>query len=80
MYFLLSSASKGGAQEITVRGSESSNCFDGLSPDTLYNVTVYAQTPNMEGPGVGVKERTSKKRSSMPFHFRESDLSCQPRL
>lgn len=80
MYFLLSSASKGGAQEITVRGSESSNCFDGLSPDTLYNVTVYAQTPNMEGPGVGVKERTCKKRSSMPFHFQESDLSCQTRL
>lgn len=54
------SASKGRAQEITVRGSESSNCFDGLSPDTLYNVTVYTQTPNMEGPGVGVKERTCK--------------------
>ncbi|XP_075883605.1 collagen alpha-1(XII) chain isoform X2 [Nelusetta ayraudi] len=58
--------SKGRAQEITVRGSESSNCFDGLSPDTLYNVTVYTQTPNMEGPGVGVKERTLVKPTEVP--------------
>uniref|UniRef100_A0AAQ5ZRS4 Collagen alpha-1(XII) chain n=1 Tax=Amphiprion ocellaris TaxID=80972 RepID=A0AAQ5ZRS4_AMPOC len=50
--------SKRGAKEITVRGSDSSYCFDGLSPDTLYNATVYTQTPNMEGPGVSVKERT----------------------
>uniref|UniRef100_A0A668ANI7 Collagen type XII alpha 1 chain n=1 Tax=Myripristis murdjan TaxID=586833 RepID=A0A668ANI7_9TELE len=47
-----------GAQEITVRGSESSYCFDGLTPDALYNATVYTQTPNLEGPGVSVKERT----------------------
>uniref|UniRef100_A0A8D3CW85 Collagen type XII alpha 1 chain n=1 Tax=Scophthalmus maximus TaxID=52904 RepID=A0A8D3CW85_SCOMX len=52
--------SKRGAQEITVRGSESSHCFNGLTPDTLYNATVYTQTPNMEGPGVSVKERTCK--------------------
>lgn len=55
------SASKSGAQEITVRGSESSYCFDRLSPDTLYNATVYTQTPNLEGPGVSVKEKTCKR-------------------
>ncbi|XP_034431804.1 collagen alpha-1(XII) chain isoform X3 [Hippoglossus hippoglossus] len=59
-------ASKRGAQEITVRGSESSYCFDGLSPDTLYNATVYTQTPNLEGPGVGVKERTLVKPTEVP--------------
>lgn len=59
-------ASKSGAQEITVRGSESSYCFDGLSPDTLYNATVYTQTPNLEGPGVSVKERTCMMTSSVP--------------
>ena len=53
-------ASRGGAQETTVRGSESTHCFDGLDPDTLYNATVYTQTPNLEGPGVSVKERTCK--------------------
>lgn len=53
-------ASKNGAQEITVRGSESNYCFDGLSPDTLYNATVYTQTPNLEGPGVSVPEKTCK--------------------
>lgn len=57
-------ASKSGAQEITVRGSESSYCFDGLTPDTLYNATVYTQTPNLEGPGVSVKERTCMKTFS----------------
>ncbi|KAF3844687.1 hypothetical protein F7725_007850, partial [Dissostichus mawsoni] len=51
--------SKRGAQEITVRGSESSYCFDGLSPDSLYDATVFVQTPNLEGPGVSLKERTS---------------------
>ncbi|XP_074547779.1 collagen alpha-1(XII) chain [Halichoeres trimaculatus] len=58
--------SKSGAQEITVRGSESSHCFDGLTPDTLYNATVYAQTPNLEGPGVSVKERTLVKPTEVP--------------
>lgn len=59
-------ASKSGAQEITVRGSESNYCFDGLTPDTLYNATVFAQTPNLEGPGVSVKERTCMITSYMP--------------
>uniref|UniRef100_A0A8D3DLB6 Collagen alpha-1(XII) chain n=1 Tax=Scophthalmus maximus TaxID=52904 RepID=A0A8D3DLB6_SCOMX len=54
------------AQEITVRGSESSHCFNGLTPDTLYNATVYTQTPNMEGPGVSVKERTLVKPTEVP--------------
>lgn len=58
--------SKSGAQEITVRGSESSYCFDGLTPDTLYNATVYTQTPNLEGPGVSVKERTLVKPTEVP--------------
>ncbi|XP_034531147.1 collagen alpha-1(XII) chain [Notolabrus celidotus] len=58
--------SKSGAQEITVRGSESTHCFDGLTPDTLYNATVFAQTPNLEGPGVSVKERTLVKPTEVP--------------
>uniref|UniRef100_A0A672IQK7 Collagen alpha-1(XII) chain n=1 Tax=Salarias fasciatus TaxID=181472 RepID=A0A672IQK7_SALFA len=60
--------SKSGAQEITVRGSESSYCFDGLSPDTLYNATVFTQTPNLEGPGVSVKERTSHRGANRTPH------------
>uniref|UniRef100_A0A665VXT7 Collagen, type XII, alpha 1a n=1 Tax=Echeneis naucrates TaxID=173247 RepID=A0A665VXT7_ECHNA len=58
--------SKMGAQEITIRGSESNYCFDGLTPDTLYNATVYTQTPNLEGPGVSVKERTLVKPTEVP--------------
>lgn len=60
-------ASKNGAQEITVRGSESSHCFPGLAPDTLYNATVFTQTPNLEGPGVSVQEKTRKIASSAPL-------------
>lgn len=59
------SASQRGAQEITVKSTESSHCFDGLTPDTPYTATVYTQTPNMEGPGVSVKDRTRKKASIM---------------
>lgn len=47
-------------QEITVTGSESSNCFTGLKPDTEYTAIVYVQTPNLEGQGVSTKERTCK--------------------
>lgn len=47
-------------QEITVRGSETSHCFTGLSPDNDYGITVFVQTPNLEGPGVSVREHTSK--------------------
>lgn len=52
-------------QEITVRGSETSHCFTDLSPETDYSVTVFVQTPNLEGPGVSVKERTSKCLSKL---------------
>ncbi|KAJ8341791.1 hypothetical protein SKAU_G00340820 [Synaphobranchus kaupii] len=55
-----------GQQEITITGSESQYCFDGLSQDALYNATVYAQTPNLEGPGVSVKERTLIKVTEAP--------------
>ncbi|XP_071774299.1 collagen alpha-1(XII) chain-like isoform X1 [Centroberyx gerrardi] len=58
--------SNSGAQEITVRGSESNYCFNGLTPDALYNATVYTQTPNLEGPGVSVKERTLVKPTELP--------------
>ncbi|KAM7403882.1 hypothetical protein PAMA_004351 [Pampus argenteus] len=58
--------SKSGAQEITVTGSESNYCFDGLTPDTLYNATVYTQTLNLEGPGVSAKERTLVKPTEVP--------------
>uniref|UniRef100_A0A672RH09 Collagen alpha-1(XII) chain n=1 Tax=Sinocyclocheilus grahami TaxID=75366 RepID=A0A672RH09_SINGR len=50
-----------GAQEVTITAAESQYCFDGLMPDALYNATVYTQTPNQEGPGVSVKERTLVK-------------------
>uniref|UniRef100_A0A673FNS6 Collagen alpha-1(XII) chain n=1 Tax=Sinocyclocheilus rhinocerous TaxID=307959 RepID=A0A673FNS6_9TELE len=59
---LLSLAANRGAQEITITAAESKYCFDGLTPDALYNATVYTQTPNQEGPGVSVKERTRKSR------------------
>ncbi|XP_067335458.1 collagen alpha-1(XII) chain isoform X2 [Channa argus] len=58
--------SRGGAQEITVRGSESNYCFDNLTPDTLYSATVFTQTPNLEGPGVTVKEKTLVKPTEVP--------------
>ncbi|KAK7142863.1 hypothetical protein R3I94_012270 [Phoxinus phoxinus] len=50
-----------GGQEVTITAAESQYCFDGLTPDALYNATVYTQTPNQEGPGVSVKERTLVK-------------------
>uniref|UniRef100_A0A8C5R881 Collagen alpha-1(XII) chain n=1 Tax=Leptobrachium leishanense TaxID=445787 RepID=A0A8C5R881_9ANUR len=53
-------------QEITVTGSESSHCFNGLSPDTDYTATVYVQTPNLEGRGVSTKERTLIKPTESP--------------
>ncbi|KAJ7988915.1 hypothetical protein DPEC_G00314140 [Dallia pectoralis] len=58
--------SKKGAQETTVTGSQSQYCWSGLSPDSLYNATVFTQTPNLEGPGVSVRERTLTKPTEAP--------------
>uniref|UniRef100_A0A672LDE1 Collagen type XII alpha 1 chain n=1 Tax=Sinocyclocheilus grahami TaxID=75366 RepID=A0A672LDE1_SINGR len=55
-----------GAQEVTITAAESQYCFDGLTPDALYNATVYTQTPNQEGPGVSVKEHTLVKPTVPP--------------
>ncbi|XP_052001057.1 collagen alpha-1(XII) chain isoform X5 [Xyrauchen texanus] len=59
-------SSNRGAQEATITAAESNYCFDGLTPDALYNVTVYTQTPNQDGPGVSVKERTLVKPTQPP--------------
>ncbi|XP_017331753.1 collagen alpha-1(XII) chain isoform X3 [Ictalurus punctatus] len=59
-------SSNRGAQEVTVTAAQTQYCFDGLSPDALYNATVYTQTPNMEGPGVSTKERTLVKPTVPP--------------
>ncbi|KAF4084089.1 hypothetical protein AMELA_G00124740 [Ameiurus melas] len=59
-------SSNRGAQEVTVTAAQNQYCFDGLSPDALYNATVYTQTPNMEGPGVSTKERTLVKPTVAP--------------
>ncbi|XP_053488111.1 collagen alpha-1(XII) chain isoform X2 [Ictalurus furcatus] len=59
-------SSNRGAQEVTVTAAQTQYCFDGLSPDALYNATVYTQTPNMEGPGVSTKERTLVKPTVAP--------------
>lgn len=53
-----------------MRGSETSHCFTGLSPNTDYGVTVFVQTPNLEGPGVSVKEHTSKFLSDLEVSLR----------
>ncbi|XP_061897868.1 collagen alpha-1(XII) chain-like isoform X2 [Entelurus aequoreus] len=58
--------SRSGAQEITVKSQETTHCFYGLTPDTLYTATVYTQTPSMEGPGVSIKERTLVKPTEVP--------------
>lgn len=53
-------ASSKGQQEITIPAGLPQYCFDGLSPDAVYTATVFVQTPNLEGPGVGTKEKTRK--------------------
>ncbi|XP_071006355.1 collagen alpha-1(XII) chain-like isoform X2 [Oncorhynchus clarkii lewisi] len=55
-----------GQQEITITAAQSQYCFKGLSPDALYSATVFVQTPNLEGPGVSVKERTLVKPTEAP--------------
>uniref|UniRef100_A0A673FTY1 Collagen alpha-1(XII) chain n=1 Tax=Sinocyclocheilus rhinocerous TaxID=307959 RepID=A0A673FTY1_9TELE len=53
-------------QEITIFAGHSQYCFEGLSPDSLYNATVFVQTPNLEGPGVSTRERTRVKPTPVP--------------
>lgn len=67
---LFLSGSRG--QEITIRGSETSHCFTGLSPDTEYNATVFVQTPNLEGPPVSIREHTGRQEilRTLSFSYR----------
>uniref|UniRef100_A0AAR2LH75 Collagen alpha-1(XII) chain n=1 Tax=Pygocentrus nattereri TaxID=42514 RepID=A0AAR2LH75_PYGNA len=53
-------------QEVTITAAQSHYCFEGLSPDSLYNATVFVQTPNLEGPGVSKNERTLVKPTPVP--------------
>ncbi|XP_077566419.1 collagen alpha-1(XII) chain isoform X2 [Stigmatopora nigra] len=59
-------ASSGGQREVTVPAGLPQYCFDGLSPDAPYRASVYVQTPNLEGPAVGAKERTLVKPTAAP--------------
>uniref|UniRef100_UPI00398F45FB collagen alpha-1(XII) chain-like n=1 Tax=Pristiophorus japonicus TaxID=55135 RepID=UPI00398F45FB len=56
----------GGSQEVTISGAESSYCFTGLSPNSLYDAIVYTQLPNLEGPGMNVQERTLIRPTEAP--------------
>lgn len=62
LLFDLFTAAAKGQQEITITAGQSQYCFEGLSPDSLYNATVFVQTPNLEGPGVSTRERTREFR------------------
>ncbi|XP_070400788.1 collagen alpha-1(XII) chain isoform X2 [Nothobranchius furzeri] len=55
-----------GQQETTIPAGLPQYCFDGLSPDALYTATVFVQTPDLEGPGVGTDERTLVKPTLAP--------------
>ncbi|CAL1585760.1 unnamed protein product [Knipowitschia caucasica] len=55
-----------GEQEVTIPAGRPQFCFDGLSSDAQYRATVYVQTPNLEGPGVGALERTLVKPTPVP--------------
>ncbi|KAJ8389361.1 hypothetical protein AAFF_G00120690 [Aldrovandia affinis] len=55
-----------GQQEITITAAQTQYCFEGLSPDSLYSATVFVQTPNLEGPGVSIEERTLVKPTEAP--------------
>ncbi|XP_067097113.1 collagen alpha-1(XII) chain [Osmerus mordax] len=59
-------ASSKGQQEITITAAQSHYCFEGLSPDALYSAAVFVQTPNLEGPGVSIKERTLVQPTPSP--------------
>uniref|UniRef100_A0A8C4IEH4 Collagen alpha-1(XII) chain n=1 Tax=Dicentrarchus labrax TaxID=13489 RepID=A0A8C4IEH4_DICLA len=52
--------------DITIPAGLPQYCFDGLSPDALYTATVFVQTPNLEGPGVSVNEKTLLKPTPAP--------------
>uniref|UniRef100_A0A3Q3JGG7 Collagen alpha-1(XII) chain n=1 Tax=Monopterus albus TaxID=43700 RepID=A0A3Q3JGG7_MONAL len=53
-------------REITIPAGLPQYCFDGLSPDARYTATVFVQTPNLEGPGVNVNEKTLVKPTPAP--------------
>lgn len=52
----------GQKQEVNLGGGASGRCFQGLSPNTPYKISVYAQYQGMEGPAVTTMDKTRKSQ------------------
>ncbi|KAA0709869.1 Collagen alpha-1(XIV) chain [Triplophysa tibetana] len=48
----------GEKQEVRLAGSASRHCFNDLTPNTQYKISVQAQLQDAEGPGVTITQRT----------------------
>ncbi|KAL6473905.1 hypothetical protein MHYP_G00174660 [Metynnis hypsauchen] len=55
---VIESLLNGQKQEVRLDGSASRHCFNDLSPNTQYKITVYAQLQDTEGPAVTTVQKT----------------------
>uniref|UniRef100_A0AAR2IQJ1 Collagen, type XIV, alpha 1b n=1 Tax=Pygocentrus nattereri TaxID=42514 RepID=A0AAR2IQJ1_PYGNA len=55
---VIESLLNGQKQEVQLDGSSSRHCFNDLSPNTQYKITVYAQLQDTEGPAVTTIQKT----------------------
>ncbi|XP_048882366.1 collagen alpha-1(XIV) chain isoform X2 [Brienomyrus brachyistius] len=55
---VIESLHNGQKQEVSLGGGASGRCFQGLSPNTPYKISVYSQYQGMEGPAVTTVDKT----------------------
>ncbi|XP_052439346.1 collagen alpha-1(XIV) chain-like isoform X2 [Carassius gibelio] len=55
---ILQSSLNGEKQEVKLSDSTSRHCFNDLTPNTLYTISIYAQLQDTEGPAVTTTQRT----------------------
>ncbi|KAK9958258.1 hypothetical protein ABG768_012429 [Culter alburnus] len=63
---ILQSQLNGEKQEVRLAGSASRHCFNDLTPNTQYTISVHAQLQDTEGPAVTTTQRTFPVSTSPP--------------
>ncbi|XP_043089042.1 collagen alpha-1(XIV) chain isoform X3 [Puntigrus tetrazona] len=66
LYRLVLQTPNGEKQEVKLSGSTSRHCFNDLTPNTQYTISIHAQLQDTEGPAVSTTQRTFPVATAPP--------------
>lgn len=77
------SVSDGQRQEVSLGGGASRHCFYDLTPSSQYQISVYTQLQDIEGPPESITDMTCRSSQSAPvlsFYRSTHRILCLPSL